>query len=183
MDYPFDFFLTADHRVKLIFLSKSGQIPAVTVKAGGVGSPAFSRLRLPLRGAAPQHLKDGLSDLFLVGPERVKNLSGDAFAFTDQPQKQVFGSYVVMPHPAGFIYRKFQNPFSPRRQRHLIGNGALNDLFNHLLHQRSYPVRLNSQRGQGTGGDTLTFPDQAQQEMFSADKRVIKPFSFFLSQI
>ena len=61
-----------------------------------------------------------------------------------------------------------------------IGNRiALTD---HLLYLFAGGIQFHALGGQGLGGDTVTFPDQAQEEVLGADVIVLQSAGLFLRQ-
>ena len=113
--------------------------------------------------------------------EAFQHAGGHALALPQEADQQMFGTYIGMVHPPGFVYRQFDHFLGAGREadfalRRLFA--AADDEFNGGTDFR----QVNGKAGQHPGGYPFRFADQAEEDMLSADVVVVKALGFLLGQ-
>jgi hypothetical protein len=128
-----------------------------------------------------EKLDDRLANLGEIGAELLEDLSGDAFTFTNEAEEDVLSADVVVTELEGFAKRQFEDLLRPRCEWDMPTwrLGALADDLDDLAADR---FETDPHALEGTGGDALTFVDEAKEDVFSADVVVVEEPSLFLSE-
>ena len=152
----------------------------------GAGAGAFSRGlgngRFLAGEIRIQLLQNFLPRLLDVHVEIFEHLGGDAVAFAEQAEQDVFGADVGVIERLGFLGGEGQHFFHARRvgnvpDHFLVGAGA--DLFLDL-HADGFEVEAHFL--EHVDGDALPQFDQAEQQMFGAEEVVVEPVGFLARQ-
>jgi hypothetical protein len=136
---------------------------------------------LPVRCLlARQYLDHPLPHTIRVG-ESSEDLNGGALALTDEPQKEVLGTYVVVAELLGLAERQLEHFLRSRRERHASGldGGSLSKGLDHTLADR---FERDVERLKRTPRDALFFVDEAKQDVLGADPVVVEHPRLFLSE-
>ncbi len=124
-------------------------------------------------------LEDFLAGLFDVHIEVLKDASGDAIAFAQKAEEDVFGADVGMAEILGLLLGQGEDFFDAGGVRDvadhlLVGAGA--DLFLDL-HADSFEVEAKFLKD--IDGDALAEFDQAEEEVLGADEVMVEAIGFF----
>src|SRR5260370_2638691 len=117
--------LGGDHRVERVAPGKRGQVAAELVEERGLGRLLGSRLRLRLGARVMQQALDLRANLLQRRPQVLEHMSGDALAFDEQPEQQVLGADIVVPHPPRFLEGDLDDLLDARRRDHLLDDDPL----------------------------------------------------------
>ena len=98
--------LASDNGIELAALGQLGEVPAEFIEGGG-----RALLGAHLGGGPAQIIDDDLAGAEQVRPEAPEDLSSDAFFLTDEPEEQVFASYVAVSEEPRFLYGVFKDFF------------------------------------------------------------------------
>ena len=183
---------TADDRVQLAFSGFGGQVAAELIEDGGTGlvllvrhAAGVGQVALAVTGAgagvAANHIDGRATQLAQIDVHLDEHLGAHAFAFANQAEQDVLGADVAVAQLQGFTQRKLQ---------HLLGVRSKGDvpvrsrvaLADHFFNLLAGGIQLHALRGECLGGYTLTFADQAEQQVFGADVVVLKGPRLFLRQ-
>ena len=186
---------TADDRVELLLASELGEVAtelvedlAVALVAGRVFLALLTggrglRLALALRATlvAAEQLDDLLANSRQVCAELDEHLCGDAFAFANEAEENVFCADVVVPELQRLAKRQLE---------HLLGAGSERDvtrrrratLADDLFDLIAHGLERDAQTLQCLCRDTFTFVDESEENVFGADVAVTQQPSFLLSQ-
>ena len=153
----------------------SGGAFSERLRRAAVASSCGGKIRIEL-------LQNFLAGLFDVDVQIFQHPRGDAVAFAEQAQQDVFGADVSVIQRLGFLGGEGENLLHARRVRNvadhlLIRAGA--DLF---LDFHADGFEIQAELLQDVDGDALAQLDQAEQQMFGADKIVVEAVGFFARQ-
>ena len=186
----FDLVGAADDRVQLAFGGFGRQVASELVEDGGTGFVLFVRhaagvgqfaFAVAGAGVAANHIDGRATQLAQIDVHLDEHLGAHAFAFANQAEQDVLGADVAVAQLQGFTQRKLQ---------HLLGVRSKGDvpvrsrvaLADHFFNLLAGGIQLHALRGECLGGYTLTFADQAEQQVFGADVVVLKGPRLFLRQ-
>ena len=129
-----------------------------------------------------EFLQDLLAGLLDIHIEVLEDARGDAVAFAEQTQQDVFGADVGVVEGLGLFRSQGEDLLDARgvgnvADHLLIGPGA-DLLFD--LHADGFQVE--AQFLEDIDGDALAQLDQAEQKVFGADEVVVEPVGFFARQ-
>ena len=116
-----------------------------------------------------------------IGAELHEDLRGDAFAFADQSEQDVLGADVVVTELQRLAQRELEHLLRARRERD-VSRRRLAAVTDDLLDLRAHGLERDAERLERLGGDTLTFVDQAEQDVLGPDVVVVEQARFFLRQ-
>ena len=134
-----------------------------------------------LRRVLTEHAA-GLVAYFLQrDAEAFENAGGDAFAFAEQPDEQVFGADVAMVEAAGLVDGELDDFLGTRGQADLAGDRFL-AAADDELDGGAHFGELDAEVGEDAGGDTFRLAHEAQEDVLGADVIVIKPLGLFLGK-
>ena len=122
-----------------------------------------------------------MADLVQVDPERLEDPGGDALPFPDEAEEQVLGADVVVAEPAGLVDRELDDALGAWRQADLADDRAVTATDDEL-DGGPHLGQLDVHVLEDPRGDTLAFPDQAEEEMLRPDVVVVEPLRLVLSQ-
>ena len=179
LGYAFNFGIAPDDRVEFAAEGGVGQVDAELVEGGGAGAGAGAA-GAAAAGVAEDAVGFG-AHFFQVDAEAFEDAGGDAFAFAEEADEEVFGADVGVVHPPGFVDGQFHHFFGAGGEADFALGGALaasDDEFNGGAHFGE----VDAQAGQHSRGDALGFPHQPQQDVFGADVVVVEPLRFFLGE-
>ena len=88
---------------------------------------------------------------------------------------------IGMVHPAGFVHRQFDDFLGAGSQTD-FALGRLLSPADNKLHGGTDFVQVDVEAGENPGGDPFGFPDQAKEDVFSADVVMVEPLGFLLGQ-
>ena len=116
--------------------------------------------------------------------QMTKHFQGSAITLTHQTQQDVVCIYPRVTPAPGLILRQLQHSLCPGRE---IGVRADHKrvllLGAESLHPMLHVARLQTQPAQNVTSDASTLAQKPQQEMLSADLRVMQPFGFLMGKL
>jgi hypothetical protein len=180
LDDPLDLLGAPDHGVQLIGAGGGGQVHAELVDDRRLGRVPGLLLRVAL--ALVQDVDHLRTDLVQRDAERLQHAGGDALALADQAEQEVLGADVVVVQPPRLVDGQLDHLLGARGQADVAGDGPI-AAADDELDGRPHLVQLNPEVGEHLGRDALTFADQAQEEVLSADVVVVEPLSLFLCKL
>ena len=178
LDDALDLGVAADDRVELALAGELREVAAVRVERRRLALALGRGLRLRLgaeqRGGLHAHFRR-------VHAEVREHARGDAFAFADQAEQQVFGADIVVVELARFFEGELDDAFGARGEHHLLLHGlpaAADDRFDFGPDLR----QVDAEGLQHFGGEALAFADDAEQDVLGSDVVVAEALRFFLRQ-
>jgi hypothetical protein len=185
----FDFVFAADDGIHLAFAGDFGQVAAKRFERGSFDFAFLLGLRCFLTGLGGglfflrgkigiEFLQDFLAGLFDVHVEIFQDAGGDAVAFAEQAEQNVFGADVGMIEGFGFLGSERED---------FLDAGCVRDVADHLLIGPVPTCFSTSMRTvsrsrpsfwRHVDGDPLAELDKAEEEVFGADKIVIETVGF-----
>ncbi len=200
LDDSFDFIFTANDGIEFIFAGEFGEVAAEGFEGGG-----FNVLARRASGSAGggfrggrflesacgfgtfleigiEFFEDFLAGAFDIDLEGFEDAGGDAIAFAEEAEEDVFGADIRVVEGLGFFAGEGEDFFDSGSVRDVasdfcIGAGA--DLF-FDLHANGFEVEAHFL--QDIDGDALAEFDQAEKNMFGADVVVVKPVGLFAGE-
>src|SRR5205823_2221405 len=121
---PLDLGLATDHRVERVLRRQVGEVAAKLVEQRRLGRLLRGR-RLFVEAALVQQPVDFAAHLLQVRAQVLEDMSGDAFTFDQETEKQVLGAHVVVAHAAGFLEGDLDDLLYPRGGDDLLDDDAL----------------------------------------------------------
>jgi hypothetical protein len=128
-----------------------------------------------------QQLDDLLANTAEIGAELDEHLSGNAFAFTDEAEQNVFGADVVMAELQRLTERQFKHFLGPWREGN-VARGRAAALANYLFHLAANRFEADAERLEGLGRDAFTLMNKAEQDVFGTDVVVVQETCFLLGE-
>src|SRR5260221_3226438 len=193
LDDPLDFVLPAADRVHLAFAGNLRQVAsegferrrfdlALLFGRGFLIAAFRGRLVLLLRKVGIQFLQTLLPRLLNIDVQILEDSRGHAVDFAQEAEQNVFGAHISVVERLGFLGRKRQHLLHARGVRDvadhlLVGAGA--DLF---FDFHAHGFEIQTELLQDVHGDALAEFDQAEQQVFGADKIVVEPVGFLPGQ-
>jgi len=112
-------------------------------------------------------------------PQAVQDTGGNSLAFTQQTQKEVFRTDVIVAELSCFINGQFNDTLGTGSKAGLSGARSFATAAD-KFHCRPYFIQTDTQVGQHFGGDTLFLSCQPKKDVLRADITVVHLASFFL---
>jgi hypothetical protein len=180
LDDPLDLLLAADDRIELAQPGGLGQVDPELVDGWGLAR-ALGLLGRAGRRRLRQDADDLVADLVQAHAERLEDAGGDPLALSDQAEKQVLRSDVVVAQAAGLVDRQLDDALGAGRQANLADDRPVAPTDDELdrspdLGQLDVHVLQDARR------NALAFSDEAEQEVLRADVVVVEPLRFVLSE-
>ena len=179
LDHPLYFLVSPDHRVQLFRLGGDGEVYPQLIESWGAGVAAGALSRLP-GGVAENPV--GLGPHLVEGnPETLQDAGGDAFALSEQPDKQMLSADVGVVHAAGFVDGQLDHLLSPRSEANIALSRFLAAADNEL-HCGTDLGEVHGEAGQHPGGHALGLAHQPKEDVLGADVVVVESLGLFLGQ-
>ncbi len=200
LDDSFDFIFAADDGIEFIFAGEFGEVAAEGFESGG-----FDVLTGRARGSAGRGFRGGrflesacgfgtfleiwieffedfLASALDIDLERFEDAGGNAIAFAEETEEDVFGADVGVVEGFGFFAGEGEDFFDSGSVGDIASNfgiGAGADLF-FDFHANGFEVEAHFL--QDIDGDALAKFDQAEKDMFGANVVVVKPIGLFAGE-
>ena len=181
LDHPLDLHGTADDRVQLVLLSQLGEVAAELVEQGGLARLLLGLLGVLFEAGLVEQAFDLAAHLLQVGPEVLEHVGRDALPLDEQAEQKVLGAHVVVAHPPGLLEGDLDDLLDPGGGDDLLDDDPL-VAAEHGLDGAAHLVDLDAQVVEDLGGQTLTFAQQAKQEMLGADVRMVRALGLLLGE-
>ena len=177
LNHALDLVRAADDRIEFVLPGKRREIAAVGIERRGLRLP-LGRGRLALGAEQRGRLHANLGG---IDPEVGEDARGDAFAFTDQPEQEVLGTDVIVIELARFFEGQLDDAFGARREDHLLLDrlaAAADDGLDFRAHLR----KIDAERLEHFGRETLTLGNNAEQDVLGSDVVVAQALGLFLRE-
>ena len=184
LDDALDLLEAADDRVELAGTRGGGQVHAELVDDRRLAGLAVRRALALLRvgGRLVQDVDNLRADLVEADAERFEHARGDAFAFADEAEQQVFGADVVVVEPARFVDRQLDDLLGARRQADVAGDGAI-AAADDELDGAAHLVELDAQVAEHFRRNTFALAHEAEQQVLRADVVVVEALGLLLRKL
>src|ERR1700730_4546968 len=119
--------------------------------------------------------------LLEVRAEVLEEVGRDALTFDQEAEQEMLGADVVVAHPAGFLEGDLDHLLDPAGGDDLLDDDPL-VAAEHRLDGLAGLADLHAEIAKNLGGESLTFPQQAEEKMFRPDVAVMRPLGLFLGK-
>ena len=129
-----------------------------------------------------EFLQNLLAGLLDVDVQVLQHAGGDAVAFAQQAEQDVFGADVGVVERLGFLGREGEHLLDPRRVGDVADHLLVRPGADLLLDLHADGFEVEADLLQDIDGDALAQLDQAEQQVLGAHKVVVEAVSFLARQ-
>ena len=129
-----------------------------------------------------QLLQNFLPRLLDVHIQVFQNLRGDAIAFAQEAEQDVFGADIGVVERLGFLGRERQHFFHAWRLRDVANDLLVGPSAGLLFHRHADGFEVETHFLEHVDGHALSEFDEAEQKVFGADDIVVKTVGFLPRQ-
>jgi hypothetical protein len=130
---------------------------------------------------AGKQLNHGLTNLVEVGAKLLEHLGGDALPFSDQPEKDVLGSDVVVAELERLAQREFEHLLGTGRERDMT-TWSLRALTNDFDDLGANRLEADTHALECASCDTFPLMDQTKKDVLGSDVVVVEEPRLFLGE-
>jgi hypothetical protein len=177
LDDALDLGRAADDRVELVLAGELGEVAAVRVERRRLRL-AFGCGRLTFGAEQRRRLDAHFGG---IDAQVREDARGDAFAFADQPEQQVFRADVIVVELPRFFEGQLDDALGARGEDHLLLHGlsaAADDRLDLLTHFG----QVDTERLEDFRREALALGDDPEQNVLGSDVIVPEPLRFFLGE-
>ena len=174
-----DLHRASDHRIECVLDREVGQVPAELVEQRRLRRLLLRLLRLLVDAGLVEQLVDLSANLLEVGAEVLEDVGSDALTFDEQPEQQVLGADVVVPHAPRLLEGDLDDLLHARRRDDLLDDDAL-VAAQHRLDRAANLVDLHAEVIEDLGRKSFAFAEQTKQQVLCADVRVMRTLRLLL---
>src|ERR1019366_6078900 len=143
--------------------------------------PRFRFSCRALRGHLVEEPCDLSTHLLQIDPEVLEHVGGDALALDEEAKQEVLGAHVVVAHPPGLLEGALDDELDPRGRDDLLDDQPL-VAAEDRLDSAADPADLDAQAVEDLGGHALLLVQQAEQQVFRADVRMVIALRLLLGE-
>ena len=173
------YFITpANYRIEFALFRQIGQITAKRAECRGLNVffrrfaaflVRFGRCEIWI-----EFFKNLVAGAFDIDFKTLQHSRGDAFAFTQKAQQNVFRADIRMIKRFGFLAGERQHFLNTRRIWNVADHLGFRSRADLLLHLHAHGLKVETHLLQDVHGYSLSQFDETQEQMFGADVVVIK---------
>ena len=129
-----------------------------------------------------EFLEDFVAGAFDVDFQALEHACGDAFAFAQQSEQDVFGAHVGVVEAFGLLAGESEDLFDARRVRNVADHLGLVPAADLFLDLHADGLHVETHLLENIHGNSLAEFDQPEEQMLGADIVVIKAISLLAGQ-